>query len=198
MSQAWLSNPKTTRGVRIIFFPDIWSWPPSFWCRSPKSLGISWVVRASFVLMKWLLVGFWIDSGWGPGHKKGYIMIRSLETFSLTTHPLGKRGRLGIELMINYDGSEVKASACNVGDLGSSPGREDPLEKEMATDSSILAWKIPWTEEPGRLQSMGSQRARHYWATSLSLSLCLCDKAFIKNPYQRGSEKFQLNTSMCW
>ena len=38
-------------------------------------------------------------------------------------------------------------------------GREDLLEKEMATHSSILAWKIPWTEEPGRLQSMGSQRA---------------------------------------
>ena len=40
-------------------------------------------------------------------------------------------------------------------------GREDPLEKEMATHSSILAWKIPWTEEPGRLQSMGSQRVGH-------------------------------------
>ena len=40
-------------------------------------------------------------------------------------------------------------------------GREDPLEKEMATHSSILAWKIPRTEEPGRLQSMGSQRVRH-------------------------------------
>ena len=37
-------------------------------------------------------------------------------------------------------------------------GRDDPLEKEMSTHSSILAWKIPWTEEPGRLQSMGSQR----------------------------------------
>ena len=42
-----------------------------------------------------------------------------------------------------------------------SPGQEDPLEKEMATHSSILAWKIPWTEKPGRLQSMGSQRVRH-------------------------------------
>ena len=40
-------------------------------------------------------------------------------------------------------------------------GREDPLEKEMVTHSSTLAWKIPWTEEPGRLQSMGSQRVRH-------------------------------------
>ena len=40
-------------------------------------------------------------------------------------------------------------------------GREDPLEKGMATHSSILAWEIPWTEEPGRLQSMGWQRVRH-------------------------------------
>ena len=40
-------------------------------------------------------------------------------------------------------------------------GWEDPLEKEMAIHSSALAWKIPWTEEPGRLQSMGSQRVGH-------------------------------------
>ena len=40
-------------------------------------------------------------------------------------------------------------------------GREDPVEKEMATHSSTLAWKIPWTEEPDRLQSMGSQRVGH-------------------------------------
>ena len=40
-------------------------------------------------------------------------------------------------------------------------GREDPLEKEMVTHSSTLAWEIPWTEEPGRLLSMGSQRVRH-------------------------------------
>ena len=40
-------------------------------------------------------------------------------------------------------------------------GREDPLEKEMATHSSTLAWKIPWTEERGGLQSTGSQRVRH-------------------------------------
>ena len=52
-------------------------------------------------------------------------------------------------------------------------GWEDPLEKEMATHSSTLAWKIPWTEEPGGLQSMGSQRVGHDWATSLSFSLSL-------------------------
>ena len=87
-------------------------------------------------------------------------------------------------------GSDGKASAYNAGDPGSIPGQgtyprpslvaqmvkhlpamqetwvqslvwEDPLEKEMATHSSTPAWKIPWTEEPGRLQSMGSQRVRH-------------------------------------
>ena len=47
-------------------------------------------------------------------------------------------------------------------------GGEDPLEKEMAIHSSILAWRIPWTEEPGGLQSTGSQRVWHDWATSLT------------------------------
>ena len=46
-------------------------------------------------------------------------------------------------------------------------GQENPLERGMATHSSILAWKIPWTEEPGRLQSMGLQRVRHDLATKL-------------------------------
>ena len=46
-------------------------------------------------------------------------------------------------------------------------GWEDPLEKEMAIHSRTIAWKIPWTEEPGRLQSMGLQRVGHDWATSL-------------------------------
>ena len=57
-------------------------------------------------------------------------------------------------------------------------GHEDPLEKEMATHSSILAWRIPWTEEPGGLQSTGSQRVRHNWVTLLTYLLgnfrCKC------------------------
>ena len=56
-------------------------------------------------------------------------------------------------------------------------GWDDLLEKEMATHFSVLAWKTPWTEEPGRLQSMGSQRVGHNWATSLSLSFM----GFVKN-----------------
>ena len=51
-------------------------------------------------------------------------------------------------------------------------GREDSLEKEMAIHSSNIARKIPWTEEPGRLQSMGLQRVGHDWATSLTYVLC--------------------------
>ena len=56
------------------------------------------------------------------------------------------------------DGSEGKASVYNAGDSGSSPGLGRSLEKEMAIHSSTIAWKIPWTKEPGRLQSMESQR----------------------------------------
>ena len=59
-----------------------------------------------------------------------------------------KRGFLG--------GSNGKESAHNAGDLG----QEDPLEKEMATHSSTLEWRIPWTEEPGRLQSMESKKGQ--------------------------------------
>ena len=70
-------------------------------------------------------------------------------------------------------GSEVKASACNAGDQGSIPGSGRSLGKEMAPHSGILAWRVPWTEEPGRLQSMGSQRVGHDRATFLSLSVMM-------------------------
>ena len=63
-------------------------------------------------------------------------------------------------------GSDVKTSVYNVGDWVQSLGWEDPLEKKMAIHSSTIAWKIPWTEEPGRLQFAGLQRVRHDWATS--------------------------------
>ena len=55
-------------------------------------------------------------------------------------------------------GSVVKNPPANEGDAGLMPGagRKDPLEEDMATHSSVLAWEVPWTEEPGGLQSMGS------------------------------------------
>ena len=55
----------------------------------------------------------------------------------------------------------VKNSPAKLESQVRSLGQEDPLEGGMATHSSILAWRIPWTEEPGRLQSMGSQRVGH-------------------------------------
>ena len=58
-------------------------------------------------------------------------------------------------------GSNSKESACSAGDLGSISSREDVLEKGMATHPSILAWRIPWTEEPSGLQSTGSQTVGH-------------------------------------
>ena len=72
---------------------------------------------------------------------------------------------VGTMIELNRDifpgSSDSKASVYNAGDPGSIPGWRRFPEKEMATHSSILAWKIPWTEEPGELQSLGSQRVRH-------------------------------------
>ena len=69
-------------------------------------------------------------------------------------------------------------------------GEEDPLEKEMAIHSSTLAWKIPWTEEPDRLQSTGLQRVGHNWATSLSLSieqaLSVCSVQHVMSEWPRA------------
>ena len=62
-------------------------------------------------------------------------------------------------------GSDSEESACSTGDTGSVPGSGRSLGKGMATHCSILAWIIPWTEEPRGLQPMGSQRVRHSWAT---------------------------------
>ena len=59
------------------------------------------------------------------------------------------------------DGSDGKESACNVGDLGSVSGLGRSPGEGMTTHSSILAWRIPWIEEPGGLQSMGLHRVRH-------------------------------------
>ena len=77
-------------------------------------------------------------------------------------------------------------------------GQEGLLEKEMATHSSILAWRIPWTEEPGRLQFMGSQRVGHDWATSLlpftSFLCCGTEHCMVIlcHPWQRHEEGYEL------
>jgi len=81
---------------------------------------------------------------------------------------LGLRWERGANISCRYRASWASLVAQTVKNLPAmqetsvpSLGWEDPLEKEMATHSSILAWEIPWTEEPGGLESMGSQRVRH-------------------------------------
>ena len=64
-------------------------------------------------------------------------------------------------------------------------GWEDPLEDDMATHSNILAWRIPWTEKPGRLQSIGSQRVGHDW-NNLAHSCSFCIFFFFKEEILRA------------
>ena len=70
-----------------------------------------------------------------------------------------------LDILLFLFGTIYIFSACNAGDLGSNP-QEDPLEKGIAIHSSILTWRIPWTEEPDGLQSMESQRVGHDQVTN--------------------------------
>ena len=88
------------------------------------------------------------------------IVATHMQSFSETREIFFYIGKKGFP-----SGSNGKESACNAGDPGSIPGLGVLLEMGMATHSRILAWRIPWTEEPGRLQSIGSQRVRHNWTT---------------------------------
>ena len=67
------------------------------------------------------------------------------------------------------DGSGDKNPPAKAGDMSPTLGWEGSLEKEIATHSSILSWEIPWTEEPGMLQLMESQRIRHNWMTNSNI-----------------------------
>ena len=74
-------------------------------------------------------------------------------------------------LYVSHQGSDSKESAYNAGDLGLVPGSGRSLEEGMATHSHILAWRIPWIEDPVRLQSMELQWVEWDWATNTSLQL---------------------------
>ena len=75
-------------------------------------------------------------------------------------------------------------------------GREDPLEKGMATPSSILAWRIPWTEEHGGRQSMGLRRVRHNWATKThTLKQALTNQAILNS---RKSKLYEFQAHVNW
>ena len=112
--------------------------------------------------------------GWFPLRLTRLISLQSKRlsrVFSSTT--IQKHQFFGSQICLAFlGGSEGKESACNAGDLVRSLGWEDLVEKGMATHSSILVWRTPWTGEPGKLQSMGLQRVRHDWVTfTLTFSL---------------------------
>ena len=86
----------------------------------------------------------WMNEGWMDGYRDRY------PTGGLPDGPRGKKKK-----------KHPPAKARDSRDGSSTPGWEDPLEEDKAAHSSILAWRIPWTEKPGGLQSMGSQRVRH-------------------------------------
>ena len=70
-------------------------------------------------------------------------------------------------------------------------GQEDPLEKEMATHTSVLAWKIPWTEEPGGLQSIGSQRVGRDWSALAHIGNIKQGGEFRYHPWKMKSWKWR-------
>ena len=85
------------------------------------------------------------------------IVIRKIQHLG---YPIKKGTSQVAPLIKNLPASAGEAR--EIGSILRSLGQEDPLEEGIATHSSILAWRIPWIEEPGRLQAMGSQRVGHY------------------------------------
>ena len=77
----------------------------------------------------------------------------------LTSNALLVTNRWASQVVLGV--KDLPANAGDIRDMGLIPGLENTLKKEMATQSSVLTWKIPWTEEPSRLQSMGLQRVGH-------------------------------------
>ena len=98
-----------------------------------------------------------------PTPQLSVLSITSLQT--LEKKNPSKSDRIFCKSFIEVASSLVTQTVKNLSAMWEtwvqSPGQEDPLDKKMATHSNTLAWKIPWTEEPGRLQSMGLQRVGH-------------------------------------
>ena len=95
-------------------------------------------------------------------------------------------------------GSDGKASTYNAGDMSSIPGSGSSPGEGNETHSSILAWKIPWVEEPGRLQSMGLQRVGHDWMTSLHVHDNTDSVIFSLEILLSYSRTHFATTNMCW
>ena len=108
---------------------------------------------------------------WERGSNRNGRTAKNWQENSVSSYYLHmeRQGEGGINTASRFrfpGGSGSQESACNVETQVWPLGQEDPLKKEMATHSSVLAWRIPWTEEPGGLQSKRSQRAGHDWVAN--------------------------------
>ena len=103
---------------------------------------------------------------------RGHVHFEFLEFFGLASWYRGFPG-----------GSDCKVSAHNAGDPGSIPGSGDSLEKDRATHSSILAWRISWTEEPGGLQSMGLHTTEQLHSLHFSLATFLVSNNLLTDSF---------------
>ena len=143
-------------GYEMTGFHLRWSLPPLAWGKLAAALWYAlWQGPCG---KEWRAIATWVSLG------------KDNKVFGVTPSRLGSLTETLWSSLIQRGlphGSGSKASALECEDPGLIPGSERSPEKEMATHSSILAWKIPWTEEPGGLQSMESQRVRHNWVTSL-------------------------------
>ena len=149
-----------------------------FW----NSLAFS-MIQQMLAIVLWFLCLFWNSLAFSTIHQMlaNWSLVPppflkpSLSIWKFTVHVLLKPGLENFEHYFTSVSSTLVAQR-----LKSLPpmretrvrslGREDPLEKEIAIHSSILAWRIPWMEKPSRLQSTGSQRVWHDWATSPHLT----------------------------
>ena len=103
---------------------------------------------------------------------------------SLQYSCLGSPRRAPLRGLHFPDGSVVKNLPANVGNLSLIPGSGDSLEKEMATNASILAWDTPWKQKPRGLQSMGSQKSWTRFSTQHTPIDCLICKLILISPFQ--------------
>ena len=172
---------------KLTHIPCVAKWIPNQWTtrQSPHMPS----------LLKWLFKSFaygkldcLLNSKflWGfPGSSAGKeSACNAGDPGSIPGSNPGEGIRLPTPVFLGFPGgSDGKESACNAEDLGlgRSQGWEDPLEKGMTTHSSTLAWRIPRTEEPGGLQSLGSQWVRHDWVTKhLSFFTYSGGKSFLR------------------
>ena len=123
-------------------------------CAKERNLNKPRTTLGNFLTMLCKYLDVW---RWGDGKNQATTWNSECPLGSLGPYPTSK----------GFPGGSVLKSLPAMRESWVRPlGREDPLENEMGTHSSILAWRIPWTEEPGRLQSMGSQGVGHEWVTN--------------------------------